>query len=81
MTDELRARARALGHELDELGDETPRELRARARALGLDRLSEEHLEQFTRAVAGMARHLDRLPRDLPPAEEPAHIYRAKGSA
>jgi hypothetical protein len=28
-----------------------------------------------------MERHLQRLPRGVPPAREPAHIYRAKGDA
>jgi hypothetical protein len=53
-------------------------ELRDKARALGLDRLTEKHLEQFERATTGTERHLKRLPRDMPPAQEPAHIYRAK---
>jgi len=53
-------------------------QLRDKARALGLDRLTDEHLEQFERATAGMERHLKRLPHDMPPAHEPAHIYRAK---
>ena len=54
-------------------------ELRDKARALGLDRLSDEHLVQFERAMAGMRRHLARVPRDLPPAQELALIFRAKG--
>ncbi len=53
-------------------------ELRVKARALGLDRLTDEHLAQFERALAGMERHLQRLPRGLPIAEEPAHSYRAQ---
>ena len=53
-------------------------ELRDRARALGLDRLTDEHLEQFERATTDMERHLKRLPRDMPPAQEPAHVYRAR---
>ena len=56
-------------------------ELRDKARALGLDRLTEEHLAQFERATTGMERHLKRLPRDLQPAQEPAHVYRAKRDA
>ena len=56
-------------------------ELRDKARALGLDRLTEEHLAQFERAATGMERHLQRLPRGMPPAQEPAHVYRAKGEA
>ena len=54
-------------------------ELRDKARALGLDRLTEEHLAQFERAATGMERHLRRLPRGVPVAQEPAHVYRAKG--
>jgi hypothetical protein len=53
-------------------------ELRGKARPLGLDRLTDQHLEQFERATTGMERHLKRLPRDMPPAQEPAHVYRAK---
>ena len=53
-------------------------ELREKAHALGLDRLTEEHLAQFERATAGMERHLKRLPRYMPAAQEPAHVYRAK---
>ena len=53
-------------------------ELRDKARALGLDRLTDQHLDQFARAIAGMELHLKRLPRNMPPAREPAHIYRAK---
>jgi hypothetical protein len=54
-------------------------ELRDKARVLGLDRLTEEHLAQFERATSSMERHLQRLPRRVPPAQEPAHVYRAKG--
>jgi hypothetical protein len=54
-------------------------ELRDNARALGLERLTDEHLAQFERATTGMERHLQRLPRGMPPAQEPAHVYRAKG--
>ena len=53
-------------------------ELRDKARALGLDRLTDQHLEQFARATAGMEHHLKRLPRNMLPAQEPAHIYLAK---
>jgi hypothetical protein len=54
------------------------KELRDKARALGLDRLTDEHLAQFERATTGMERHLKRLPRNVPAAQEPAHVYRAK---
>ena len=56
-------------------------ELREKARVLGLDHLTEEHLAQFERATTGMERHLKRLPRGMPAAQEPAHVYRAKGEA
>ena len=56
-------------------------QLRDKTRVLGLDRLTDEHLEQFERATAGMERHLKRLPRDMPPTREPAHVYRAKRHA
>ena len=55
--------------------------LRDKARALGLDRLTDEHLAQFERATSGMERHLQRLPRGMPAAQEPAHVYRVKGNA
>jgi hypothetical protein len=55
-------------------------DLRDKARALGLERLTDEHLAQLERATNNMRRHIDRLPSDLPPAQEPAHIYRAKGN-
>lgn len=57
------------------------KERRDKARTLGLDRLTDEHLAQFERATAGMERHLQRLPRGMPPAEEPAHVYRVRGDA
>jgi len=62
----------------DEVQHPMTDKLRDKARALGLDRLTDEHLEQFERATTGMERHLKRLPRDMPPPQEPAHIYRAK---
>src|SRR5207248_6710628 len=37
--------------------------LRDKARALGLERLTDQHLEQFKRAMTGMERHLRRVPR------------------
>ena len=53
-------------------------DLRERARALGLDRLTAEHLAQLERAAANMKRHIERLPKNLTVADEPAHIYQAK---
>ena len=55
--------------------------LREEARALGLERLADEHLPQLERALATMARHVARLPRNLAPAQEPALIFRAEGDA
>src|SRR5580692_12343223 len=49
-------------------------ELRDKVRTLGLDRLTEEHLAQFERGTTGMERHLQRLPRGMPAAQEPAHM-------
>lgn len=56
-------------------------ELRHKAEALGLDRLSDEHLRQLERATRTIAAQLKRLPRDLPPTQELALIFRAKGGA
>ncbi len=56
-------------------------ELRERARALGLERLTAEHLAQLERASAAMERQRQRLPRDLPPGQEPALVFRAKGQS
>ena len=56
-------------------------EFRDKARTLGLERLNNEHLKQFERATTGMERHLQRLPRGMPVAQEPAHVYRAKDQA
>jgi hypothetical protein len=53
-------------------------DLRERARAFGLDRLTDEHLAQFERAATNMKRHIERLPKNLTVADEPAHIYQAK---
>jgi hypothetical protein len=50
-----------------------------KARTFGLDRLTDEYLRQFECATTGMERHLQRLPRGMPTAQEPAHVYRAKG--
>lgn len=50
---------------------------RERARALGLDRLTDAHLAQLERATASMKRHIERLPKNLTVADEPAHIFQA----
>lgn len=46
------------------------------AETCGLHRLTNEHLSQLARATSALQRHLDRLPRDLPPAAEPAAVFR-----
>ena len=51
---------------------------RETARALGLDKLTDAHLAQLERAMANVKRHTDRLPADLTPADEPAHVYPAR---
>jgi hypothetical protein len=56
-------------------------ELRDRARTLGLDKLSDEHLLQLERAAQMIGAQLRRLPRDLPPTQELALIFRAKGES
>jgi len=71
---------RPLGKD-DGVQDPMTDQLRDKTRVLGLDRLTDEHLEQFERATAGMERHLKRLPRDMPPTREPAHVYRARRHA
>jgi hypothetical protein len=50
------------------------------AKTKGLDKLTDEHLTQLERATTNMKRHIDRLPKDLTGAHEPAHVYQAKGS-
>ncbi|MEJ0071400.1 MAG: hypothetical protein WDO24_24645 [Pseudomonadota bacterium] len=53
---------------------------RDKARALGLDKLTDEHLAQFERAATNIKRLTDRLPKDLPVAQESAHVYQAAGA-
>ena len=55
-------------------------DLHDQARAVGLNRLTDEHLAQLARAWEGMRQHLQRLPRDLSPADDPAHIFQAKAA-
>lgn len=56
-------------------------ELRDKARSLGLERLSDQHLLQLERAGQMIGAQLRRLPRDLPPTQELAVIFRAKGES
>jgi hypothetical protein len=50
--------------------------MREKARALGLERLADAHLPELERAMQWSQRQLERLPRDLPPAQESALIFR-----
>ena len=70
---------RKIGLSSSSPGGVVNQELRDQARALGLDRLTDEDWAQFERATKSMERHLRRLPQGVPPAQEPAHVYRAKG--
>jgi|LNFM01.1.fsa_nt_gb hypothetical protein len=50
------------------------------ARRAGLERYLADHPEQLRAALASASALRDRLPRDLSPAEEPAHVYRARAN-
>ncbi len=49
----------------------------AKAREFGLHRLADDYPDEVAEAVAFARSLADQLPRDLAPAEEPAHVYRA----
>jgi len=51
-------------------------EARRLAARLGLSRLTEGHLRELADGIAANRSLAARLPRDLHPADEPAHIYR-----
>lgn len=52
-------------------------QIRALASHAGLDRLTEKHLEQLTRATNAALARRDSLKREtLVPADEPAHVFR-----
>ena len=52
-------------------------EIRRMAGAIGLDRLTEEHMQQLTRAAnVAHARRRALLSATLTPADEPAHVFR-----
>lgn len=52
-------------------------QIRRMAQAIGLDRLTEEHFAQLTRAANVAHTRRTALPlSDLTPADEPAHVYR-----
>lgn len=54
-------------------------DMRARAAAIGLDKLTDAHLEQLTRATLAAERRIDQLDVPLDLADEPAHVYDAGG--
>jgi len=47
------------------------------ARAFGLDRLADRFPDDVQRAAAFAKSLAEQLPRDLNPAEEPSHVFRA----
>ena len=52
-------------------------EIRRMAGAIGLDRLTEEHMQQLTRAAnVAHARRRALLSATLTPADEPGHVFR-----
>ena len=53
----------------------------ATARAFGLDRLADAYPDEVVEAAAFARLLAEKLPRDLAPAEEPAHVYRAKDAS
>ncbi len=55
--------------------------LQREADQAGLHHLSDKHLAQFAKAKAAAERMLNRIPRDLPMAVEPAHTFRASREA
>ena len=67
-----RQRDRPLGKE-DEVQHPMTDQLRDKARALGLDRLTDEHLEQFERATAGMERHACSAGESVLTSAQPRH--------
>ena len=54
-------------------------DMRARAEAVGLDKLTDAHLEQLTRATLAAEKRKAQLDFSLDLADEPAHVYDAKG--
>lgn len=50
--------------------------LRRRAVELGLGALTDGQLAEFGRAMEAAAKHVATVPRDYPPADEPAHVLR-----
>lgn len=54
----------------------TDDELRSFAKAAGLKRMLDDHAQQLKTALVGAKAIADRLPRDLAPEDEPAHVYR-----
>ena len=56
-------------------------QVRARAADVGLEHLTDEHLEQLTRATnAARARRASLKTGTLVPADEPAHVFSVKDS-
>jgi len=53
----------------------------ATARQFGLRRLADDYPDEVKEAAAFARLLAERLPRDLAPAEEPAHVYRARDAS
>lgn len=49
------------------------------ARSAGLERMTEQFPDDVTRAFEFARSLTKRLPRDIGPTDEPAHVYRAGG--
>lgn len=49
------------------------------ARAAGLERMATQFPDDVARAFAFARSLRARMPRDIAPADEPAHVYRAGG--
>lgn len=57
--------------------DITPEEVRRMAQDIGLTRLTDDHLQQLTRATRTARARRAALPTaGLTPADEPAHVFR-----
>lgn len=48
------------------------------ARSIGLEKMSAQFPDDVARAFEFAKTLADRLPRDIAPTDEPAHVYRAR---
>ncbi len=54
-------------------------DIKQRAEAIGLTKLTDKHLAQLAKATQSAAQRKQQLTVDLEIADEPSHIFRAKG--